>query len=337
MLFQAQLGTVRQRADRLAELAGTIAEKVGVNTELAKQAGLYAKADLATGLVSELSSLQGVIGAEYARAAGKHEAVAVALENQYRTPSSPLTSDDQKVASCLVIADQVDKLAGYLGLGLEPSGSSDPFGLRKAVTTLIRVSENWKGDLPAYSTLLSASIGIYKIQGFELDQFKAEQSLSNIFRGRYEALFSDYRYDVINAAIPDNHAGVTNPTFVIERIKLVDELRADDTFVQTASRPINIVAAAKKKGEEVRDGNDFDTAGADTPDAKVLYDVLFPISGAGSDLKSHLLSLVVPINAFFDNNMIMAEDAKVRACRLHLANLAAKVILATGDFTKLEG
>ena len=337
MLFQAQLGTVRQRADRLAELAGMIAEKVGVNSELAAQAGLYAKADLATGLVSELSSLQGVIGAEYARTAGKYEAVAIALENQYRTPSSALTTDDHKVAACLVIADQIDKLAGYLGLGLEPSGSSDPFGLRKAVTTLIRVSEHWQGDLPAYSSLLAASIGIYKIQGFELDQFKAEQSLCNIFRGRYEALFSEFRYDVINAAIPENHAGVTNPRFVLERIKLVDELRRDETFVQTASRPINIVAAAKKKGEEIRDGHDFDFAGADTPDAKVLYDALIPVGGAGHDLKAHLMSLIAPINAFFDNNMIMAEEAKTRACRLHLANLAANIILATGDFTKLEG
>ncbi len=337
MLFQAQLGTVRQRADRLSELAGTIAEKVGVNCELAQEAGLYAKADLATGLVSELSSLQGVIGAEYARASGKHEAVAGALENQYRTPTAPLATDDQKVSACLIIADQIDKLAGYLGLGLEPSGSSDPFGLRKAVTTLIRVSENWPGDLPAYSSLLASAVGIYKVQGFELDQFKAEQSLSTIFRGRYEALFSEYRYDVINAAIPDNHAGITNPKFVLERIKLVDELRADDTFVQTASRPINIVAAAKKKGEQVREGNDFDLAGADTPDAKVLYDALVPAGGAGDDLRAHLLNLIAPINAFFDNNMIMAEDAKVRSCRLHLANLAAKVILATGDFTKLEG
>ena len=78
-------------------------------------------------------------------------------------------------------------------------------------------------------------------------------------------------------------------------------------------------------------------AGADTPDAKVLYDALVPASGAGDDLRAHLLNLIAPINAFFDNNMIMAEDAKVRSCRLHLANLAAKVILATGDFTKLEG
>ena len=336
MLFQAQLGTVRQRADRLSELAGMIAEKVGVNSELANEAGLYAKADLATGLVSELSSLQGVIGAEYARATGKYEAVAVALENQYRTPSSPLTSDDQKVAGCLVIADQIDKLAGYLGLGLEPSGSSDPFGLRKAVTTLIRVSENWYGDLPAYSSLLSASIAIYKIQGFELDQFKAEQSLSNIFRGRYEALFSEFRYDVINAAIPDNHAGVTNPTLVLERIKLVDDLRTDETFVQTASRPINIVAAAKKKDFEFGSFETIRLEKLDSDDAESLRKALIEAQ-EGKDFKVGLHSLVGPINSFFDNTMVMAEDHDVRYARLTLAEAVSNYLLKAGDFTKLEG
>ena len=225
--------------------------------------------------------------------------------------------------------------AGLVGRMVD-DGTLDPFGLRKAVTTLIRVSENWPGDLPAYSNLLAAAIGIYKIQGFELDQFKAEQSLSNIFRGRYEALFSEFRYDVINAAIPDNHAGVTNPTLVLERIKLVDELRANETFVQTASRPINIVAAAKKKDFEFGSFETIRLEKLDSDDAESLRKALIEAQ-EGKDFKVGLHSLVGPINSFFDNTMVMAEDHDVRYARLTLAEAVSNYLLKAGDFTKLEG
>jgi glycyl-tRNA synthetase beta chain len=338
ILFQAQLGTVRQRADRLAKLARHLAEVTGATPDekvWAEQAGLIAKADLATGLVSELSSLQGVIGAEYAAREGKPSAVYHALSFQYKTPHRHLLTADEKVAGYLILADHLDKLTGYLGLGLEPSGSSDPFGLRKSVTTLIRTAEFWDGNLPAYSQLMNAAFDLYQEQGFELDRAKAMTALGSIFRGRYEALFTNYKHDVLSAAIPEDLDGLTTPCWVVERFGKVDSLRSNALFVQTATRPINIVTAAAKKGVNFGGLQEFDLEKADTADAKILCDAITTTGHANEE--AFLLSLVEPINAFFDNNMIMADDETVRYHRLSLANAVAQHILETGDFTKLEG
>lgn len=356
ILFQAQLGTVRQRADRLAKLCSFIAEAFhaevwdGVSEndderrftdeELrwAEKAGLYAKADLATGLVSELSSLQGVIGSEYARSEGMPEAVVNAIAAQYMTPSEPIVTRADKIGAILIIADQIDKLAGYLGLGLEPSGSSDPFGLRKSVTTLIRTAENgdgWAG-VCRFSLMLSHSIGLYREQGFELDQEKAIKSLTTIFRSRYEALYDQFTHDVFAAAIPEGHMDVTSPRWILNQLKLVNSLKANELFVQTAARPINIVNAARKKGEAIGGWADLDLDLIGTPDGLPLWNAA-DVWDMGSG-EEYLLSLVGPINAFFDNNMVMDEDATLRYHRLTLASAVADAILsAGGDFTKLEG
>lgn len=347
IIFQAQLGTVRQRADRLAKLCRHLAEVLkttrddGVSSfseeEIgwAEEAGLYAKADLSAGLVSELSSLQGVIGGEYARREGHSEAVANAIASQYKTPTFAMKNASEGIAGILIMADHLDKLAGYLGLGLEPSGSSDPYGLRKSVTVLIRVAENWEGSRLRFADLMMSAFDLYAGQGFELDKSKAMTSLSAIFKGRYETLFSDYRHDVLAAAIPEDD-DVTCPMLVVGRLVKMDRLRKDSDFVQAATRPINIVSAAKKKGENmvIFAGDNFEHFG--TQDAKTLWDALQNTAGETSEDAYHQ-TLIKAINAYFDNNMIMAEDPMVRFHRLSLASAVAERLLEIGDFTKLEG
>lgn len=340
ILFQAQLGTVRQRADRLASLAAIVAHHIdsgnATTQDLARQAGLLAKADLATGLVSELSSLQGVIGAQYAKAEGKADPVVNALSLQYKSPSRTFSGDSDNVAACLIVADQVDKLVGYLGLGIEPSGSSDPFGLRKSVTTLITLAENWDAQL-GFVTLVADAVKGYASQGVELDETKIYSSLDSIFRGRYEALFSEYSYDVLQAVLSVNSHWLTDPKMVRGNLEIVQSLKADSLFVQTASRPINIVNAAKKKDEPMADTPILKKSDMDTVEAEALYDAIYTPKVDANDIKGHFLALVSPINAFFDNNMIMAEDKTVRFHRLSLAKVAADLFTTVGDFTKLEG
>lgn len=340
ILFQAQLGTMRQRADRLSSLCAEIASTAGASSDemdLAELAGRFAKFDLSTGLVSELSSLQGVIGAEYLRMSRGNEVVATAIGRQYSVPSSPLQTVEDRISGYLIIADQLDKLAGYLGLGLEPTGSSDPYGLRKAVTTLIRVAENWVGELPSYVTLLNHAFEEYAGQGFDLDQEKASASLKSIFEGRYIALFDQYPNDVINAAMLSNDLrALMSPQSVVFRLNLISDLKQSGNFVQTASRPINIVSAAQKKGIQWANPKDIDGAKLDSVEGAMLLKRLeAPFEMA--NLKEHLLSLADPINAFFDNTMVLAEDEGLRFQRLGLANAAAKQLLLAGDFTKLEG
>ena len=354
ILFQAQLGTVRQRADRLSKLCKHLAESVNFSEPLpgndtivaggfseaeaqwAGRAGLYAKADLATGLVSELSSLQGVIGGEYAKREGMSEYVSHAISTQYTTPSSRIDSNKDRLAGLLIVADHLDKLAGYLGLGLEPSGSSDPYGLRKSVTTLIRFAENWVGMFGAFVDYMQSAFDLYHSQGFELDRNKATESLAAIFKGRYEALYDNYRYDVLNAAIPENPQGLTTVWFVRQRLEKMDKLKDDVAFVQAAIRPINIVAAARKKGEDFTFIGDTDLDLIGTPDGRTLLNALNNEAGHKSEDAYHA-DLVKAINNFFDNNMIMADDLVVRRHRLNLASGVAERLLDIGDFTKLEG
>jgi glycyl-tRNA synthetase beta chain len=338
MLFQAQLGTVRQRADRLSKLAAQIAydtdEGSAKKVEWARLAGLYAKADLGTGLVSELSSLQGIIGGEYAKASGLPDEVVHALSVQYKHPTQKIQSDADWVAAALIVADQMDKLTGYLGLGIEPSGSSDPFALRKSVTTLISLAENWEAGI-SFGYLVKHAVAGYAEQGFELDLAKAESALDTIFRGRYEALYSEYSHDVLQAVISINPYWLTDPKMVRSNLTITEELKAMPSFVQAASRPLNIVASAKKKNEPMSDDSVLIRQDMDTEEAKSLYDAVYEPHGV--DSKAHLLSLVDPINSFFDNNMVMAEDPTQRFHRLSLANAAGRLLLTVADFTKLEG
>lgn len=354
ILFQEKLGTVRQRADRLSSLAAEIAKATGADdaeVEYARLAGLYAKADLSTGLVSELSSLQGIIGGEYARRAGLPEPVCHAIATQYDLSKNANPTDAAgRTAVRLVLADQLDKLAGYLGLGLEPTGSSDPFGLRRAVTQLIEAAWNWPAAMPAYDQLLEFALAEFKAQGVELSDDGAYAALSDIFSGRYPALMSGVRHDVLNAAmLADMRWELAMPQGVRLRAGLLASLVDEPTVIQTATRPLNIVAAAKKKGiaygfedplAQVKDGDlDSEDGLALLKVLKAQEETVFKAAREhdGETLLKCFRALLDPINAFFDKTMVMVDDESIRFARLTLLHAASLQILAVGNVTALEG
>lgn len=352
IVFQEKLGTVRQRADRLSKLCEAIAEATGAPKDeqvVARNAGLYAKADLATGLVSELTSLQGVVGAEYAAREGMLEEVCWAIRTQYDPGKNPDPQDGKsRTAVRLVIADQLDKLAGYLGLGLEPTGSSDPFGLRRAVTQLIEAAWNWPGAMPPYDELLTVALGLYREQGVQLNEEGVFPALADIFASRYGALLPEVRYDILDAAILREYRWeATIPQGVRTRIDVLQSLVADTAFVQTATRPLNIVAAAKKKGIDYAWEDPLgklDVAALDSVDGAALYtvlkgqeDALFKASRErdAAGVAAGVKALAEPINRFFDTTMVMAEQEDVRYARLSLMHAASLQLLTAGDFSKL--
>lgn len=346
ILFQERLGSVRRRADRLAKLARIVAEVTGADeheAELAETAGQYAKADLATGLVSELSSLQGVIGGEYGRRAGLAEEVCVAIARQYEfgKNAAPVTAAD-RTAVRLSLADQLDKLAGYLGQGLAPSGSSDPFGLRRAATVLIESAWVWPGRMADYASLLEHAVRLYTDQGVDLSLDAAQGSLAELFSGRYDVLLGEVRHDVLNAA---RVGGTTAPQDLKFRTSALTAALSDATFIQAMTRPLNIVAAARKKGIEIGEGTP-DLGQLDSAEGTALWqqfaDALPKIVGATDawhveEALGALKSLVPAINAFFDATMVMVDQPEVRLARLTLLNGVASAALRVGDFSALEG
>ncbi len=353
ILFAERLGTVYDRAARLEKLAEKVARATGADdgeVAFASGAGKYAKADLATGLVSELASLQGIIGGEYARRMGLEEPVAYAIAHQYDPASiGAPTTPETRTGWRLVIADALDKLAGYLGLGLAPTGSSDPYALRRAATQLIEAAWAWPEPLEGYDALLEEALSLYAEAGIDLDPRSARASFHELFTNRYPTLLGEFRHDVLNAAVTDGEAA-TQPQGVRFRARVLSRLATDNpAFVVTATRPLNLVKSARTKSLEY---------GVDDPLGKAEHSALesaegiellqalserdAPLSEAVSkedvdETVRLLLDLEGPINRFLDGAMILVDDPEVRFARLTLLWGASTLLLRGGDFAKLEG
>jgi glycyl-tRNA synthetase beta chain len=320
MLFQDQLGTVRQRADRLANLTVEANKALGgTNDEDARNAGLYAKADLSTGLVSELSSLQGIVGGEYALREGFTPAVAQAIGAQYSLPEE--LTDQNRLGVALLMADHIDKLAGFLGIGMVPKGSSDPFGLRRSASFIIQAS--WLSNQSVeIAPLMTAAFKEYANQDKPLDSAQAELALAELFQSRYESLLPEVDHDVHDAAvIKGEWETLSQPSNYLERTRALTQFKNSSETIQTYTRPLNILTAARAKAPIEIVTIDPTTL---TPQGLALYKAVMN----KSDLKD-------PIHNFFESTMINDEDTTVRNRNFALLQMVESELLKIGDFTKL--
>jgi glycyl-tRNA synthetase beta chain len=347
MTFAEGLGSIGQRAQRLGALAKKVAIATGASAkeaEEAEKAGVYAKADLSSGLVSELASLQGIVGSEYAAREKFDPAVCFAIATQYdleRAAAGP----HKATALRVIVADNLDKLAGYLGTNQAPSGSSDPYGLRRAATALIESADHLLLPKGGYAPLFADALAGYKNGGFALDEPAAESLLAGLFVARYEALNPDARHDVLDAALLDRSLeAVAEPAMVKLRLRLVSGAALDHDFVQTATRPINIVAAAVKKGIPVPTDpkpEDIDSKRLDSELGVKLYLAAHEAMKATTRTTDTaaifvaLKKLERPINEFFEATMVMVEDEAVRNERLKLLSLVARLLFRIGDLSKI--
>lgn len=354
MTFQEKLGSIRQRADRLSELAAKVAEWTGSGPEevgMARQAGLLAKADLASGLVGELPSLQGVIGGEYGLREGLDRDVARAIGAHYDLSRclNP-ASAEQRVAACVLAADQLDKLAGYLGIGLAPSGTSDPYALRRAASMLIELAWSWPALNDCYWRPLKVACALYAKQDLPNDVKGAVASAQELFAGRYANLLREARHDLLDAAILHGEEGL-NARAVRVRLRAMELAAQDSAFVQTATRPANIVAAARKKGIVVPVAassavlySPYGEAEIGSEEGAVLVRALRAaepkLQAARREespeaMVAALRELAEPIGRFFDSTMVMVEDEDVRLARLAALDAAAELFRTAGDFTQV--
>lgn len=336
MSFQEKLGTVRQRADRLERLAGWLAAPLGdQGAHHAALAGKYAKADLSCGLVGELPGLQGQIGGHYAAREGLPAPVAEAIARHYEAPDA----DAPALARILHVADQLDKLAGFLGIGLAPSGSSDPFGLRRAATLLIEAARASTALAGSYLPAFEAALDGYAAQGFALDVDAAKRSLGELFASRYRALLADEaRYDVIEAAmLEDDLAALVDPRAVVwERIPAMRAALSDPAFVFTATRPLNLVAAASAKGLPFSfDSESIDPDAIASEEGVALLEAVREAAKNRGDALEAIRPLARPIDAFFESTMVMVDDVPIRTARLSLLAATGAQLRRAGDFTKL--
>ncbi|WP_439273628.1 glycine--tRNA ligase subunit beta [Pseudochrobactrum sp. HB0163] len=341
--FHAKLGTQGERVARITTLAAFIAPLVGADVALTKRAATLAKADLQTEVVGEFPELQGAMGHKYALLQGENSGVAQALEDHYKPqgPSDRVPRDPVSVA--VALADKIDTLAGFWAIDEKPTGSKDPYALRRAALGVIRlILEN---DVRAeLKTLIAqAEKPMAAIAGLSAKDVGAD--LLSFFHDRFKVYLKDEgaRHDAIDAVLS---ADADNLLLVARRLEaLIVFINTEDgkNLLAGTKRAANILAAEEKKGAVI--GADIDAALFNTDEERALFAAVqsAEVKAAEAIAKedfggamSAMAELRAPVDAFFDKVMVNDDDQAVRGNRL---GLLAKIRFVTGqvaDFSKIS-
>ena len=338
VLFQKQLGTLRDKTDRIQALSGWIADKIGANVENAKRAGLLSKCDLMTNMVFEFTDTQGVMGMHYARHDGEKEEVAVALNEQYQPRFAGDELPASLVACALAIADKMDTLAGIFGIGQHPKGDKDPFALRRAALGVLRiiVEKNLSLDL---QTLTEEAVRLY---GDKLTNAKVVDEVVDFMLGRFRAWYQEegHAVDTIQAVLARRP---TKPADFDARVKAVSYFRTLDeaaTLAAANKRVSNILA----KSTDVLLDHVHASVLKEPAELKlathlvVLRDKLEPLFAAGQYKEAlvELAALRETVDTFFDTVMVMDENEAVRINRLTLLSKLRELFLQVADISLLQ-
>ena len=337
VLFQQQLGTLKDKTDRIEQLAGEIAKQIGADEAKAKRAGLLSKCDLMTNMVFEFTDTQGVMGMHYARHDGEDEEVAVALNEQYMPRFAGDELPKSLVASAVALADKFDTLTGIFGIGQAPKGSADPFALRRAALGALRiiVEKNLPLDL---EDLVKKSAALF---GDKLTNQNVVADVVDFMLGRFRAWYQDegITVDVIQAVLARRP---THPADFDARVRAVSHFRTLDSAEALAAankRVSNILAKADAAIGEIN------LTACVEPAEKALAEAVLALrtevqpliaQGDYTAVLDKLANLRAPVDSFFDNVMVNAEDPVLRQNRLAILNTLQDLFLQVADISVLQ-
>ena len=337
VLFQQQLGTLKDKTDRIEQLAGEIAKQIGADEAKAKRAGLLSKCDLMTNMVFEFTDTQGVMGMHYARHDGEDEEVAVALNEQYMPRFAGDELPKSLVASAVALADKFDTLTGIFGIGQAPKGSADPFALRRAALGALRiiVEKNLPLDL---EDLVKKSAALF---GDKLTNQNVVAGVVDFMLGRFRAWYQDegIAVDVIQAVLARRP---TRPADFDARVRAVSHFRTLDSAEALAAankRVSNILAKADAAIGEIN------LTACVEPAEKALAEAVLALrtevqpliaQGDYTTVLDKLANLRAPVDSFFDNVMVNAEDPALRQNRLAILNTLQGLFLQVADISVLQ-
>ena len=337
VLFQQQLGTLKDKTDRIEQLAGEIAKQIGADEAKAKRAGLLSKCDLMTNMVFEFTDTQGVMGMHYARHDGEDEEVAVALNEQYMPRFAGDELPKSLVASAVALADKFDTLTGIFGIGQAPKGSADPFALRRAALGALRiiVEKNLPLDL---EDLVKKSAALF---GDKLTNQNVVADVVDFMLGRFRAWYQDegIAVDVIQAVLARRP---TRPADFDARVRAVSHFRTLDSAEALAAankRVSNILAKTDAAIGEIN------LTACVEPAEKALAEAVLALrtevqpliaQGDYTAVLDKLANLRAPVDSFFDNVMVNAEDPALRQNRLAILNTLQGLFLQVADISVLQ-
>jgi glycyl-tRNA synthetase beta chain len=338
MVFQTKLGTLLDKQKRVAVLAGHIAMAIGSDKQLAERAAMLAKCDLLTHMVFEFPELQGVMGCYYAQHDGEPAEIAQALDEQYRPRFAGDALPVSATGQALTIADRLDTLVGIFAIGQPPTGDKDPFALRRAALGMLRILIESQLDLDLADLLVTAAAGFPTA-------LKANAAVDGVFDFMMERLRAYYTdagitpdvFDAVRAQRP------TRPLDFHARLLAVTEFRAlpEAESLAAANKRIGNIL---RKTEETIPASVDDTRLIDTAELD-LAKALAALRSDVEDLFDHgdytaglrrLAALREPVDRFFDNVMVMTEDAVLRANRLALLQQLQSLFLRVADLSRLQ-
>ncbi|EJC73999.1 glycyl-tRNA synthetase, tetrameric type, beta subunit [Rhizobium leguminosarum bv. trifolii WSM2012] len=347
--FHAKLGTQGARVTRVRALAGELAKITGADAALTDRAAVLAKADLRTEAVGEFPELQGLMGRKYAMLQGENASVAAAIEDHYKPqgPSDRVPAD--KVAITVALADKLDTLIGFWAIGEKPTGSKDPFALRRAALGVVRILLERNVRLPLLKimsqTALLAKTGD-AVFAFAGDPAETFFDLLAFFHDRLKVYLRDQgaRHDLIDAVLTSDADDLLMVARRVEALTAFITSEDGKNLLAGTKRATQLLAAEEKKGTVIADA--VSPALLKLEAEKELFAAISAASKdaadavAGEDFRSAMAALSKlrgPVDRFFEDVLVNDEDAAIRANRLALLRLIREATGTVADFSKISG
>ena len=344
IVFHARLGSLDEKVDRMQALAVEIARHVpGADLDRVRSAARLAKADLTSGMVGEFPELQGVMGRYYARHDGEHDEVAEAVAEHYAPQGPNDACPSAPVSVCVALADKIDSLVGFFAIDEKPTGSKDPYALRRAALGVIRLIVENKLRLPLLQ-ILDAARRLYR----GLGEAAVAGPLVDFFAERLKVALRDrgVRHDLISAVFA--LGGEDDLVRLLARVEALEGfLGSDDgaNLLVAYRRAANIVRIEQKKDKATYNGG-AEAAALAQDEEKSLFAALSRASETAGDALAKedftgamaaLAGLRRPVDAFFDQVTVNSEDAALRENRLRLLAAIGGTLGRVADFSKIEG
>ncbi|MBI4698221.1 MAG: glycine--tRNA ligase subunit beta [Nitrospirae bacterium] len=326
--FQEKLGSLYQKAERISALCAFLCDKLGIsNKERVLRAAMLSKADLVTGVIREFPELQGYMGMIYANNSGEGGEVALAINEHYKPKFSGDTVPSGETGAIVSIADKMDNIASFFTLGLIPTGSEDPFALRRQAAGIMNILQ--KRD---YALALNALIG-KALEQIEKDSSLRDQLIQKIirfFEQRLEGLLLEegYRYDIVNAVLSLENRDMRDFRNRLEILSSLTQEAGFPDLLTVAKRVYNILAKIEMGGIKQDILNE--------PAEKELFQAAIKTEKRLTETNFRsLLELTGPINVFFNNVLVMDKNPEIRSNRLALLSYVKKIFDSLGDFSKI--
>jgi glycyl-tRNA synthetase beta chain len=347
--FHAKLGTLAERVDRIAELAREIAPLVGADADQAEQAARLSKADLASGMVSEFPELQGVMGGYYARLAGYPDAVADAVRDHYKPQGPGDTVPTAPVTVAVAIAEKLDTLVGFFAIDEKPTGSRDPYALRRAALGVIRLVLESGARIGLRGDAFSAAMAALEKGNVQraVDKLAVETELSAFFADRLTVLLRDQgqRHDLVAAVFA---LGDDDLVRIVRRVEALAAFLATDdgaNLLAGYKRASNILKAEEKKGPLPEGAVATGLANQPAEETALAFAAAAAASAVDAALETEdfaaamtaLARLRGPVDAFFTGVMVNSGVAEERENRLKLLGQVRGVMGRVADFGQIAG